>query len=81
MIKILLSAVGGSPSVSFIKHMKEKGYYVIGIDSNPDAVGQFFCDEFYHAPPVSEKDSYLTFLQTRAFDIFFPWLDEEHLCL
>lgn len=79
MLKILLSAVGGAPSVSFIKHFQSLNYQVIGMDVNPNAVGQFFCDEFHLSPYVHEKKKYITFLEGLDFDIFFPWLDEEHL--
>ena len=79
MIKVLLSAIGGTPSVSFIKHLQSLNYFVVGIDSNKDAVGQFFCDEFYIAPFVSDEKEYLQFLESLDFDIFLPWLDEEHI--
>ena len=79
MIKVLLSAVGGTPSVSFIKHLQTLNYYVIGIDSNKDAVGQFFCDEFHISPYISDEKEYLQLLEGLDFDIFFPWLDEEHI--
>ena len=79
MIKILLSAVGGTPSMSFIKHLQSLNYYVIGTDANKDAVGQFFCDEFHISPFLSDEKEYITFLECLDFDIFLPWLDEEHI--
>jgi len=79
MTRILLSAVGGTPSISFIKHLQSLGYYVIGIDSSKDAVGKVFCDEFHISPLINEANEYLIFLQSLKFDIFFPWLDEEHI--
>jgi len=79
MIKVLLSAVGGTPSVSFIKHLQSLHYYVIGIDANKDAVGQFFCDEFHISPFLSDEEEYISFLEHLNFDIFLPWLDEEHI--
>jgi len=79
MQKILLSAVGGMPSVSYIKHLKSQGYFVIGIDSNPNSVGFSFCDQYHVSPLVSQEVEYLAFIQSLDFDVFFPWLDEEHL--
>lgn len=78
MTKILLSAVGGSVSISFINHLKEKGYFVIGMDINDNIPAKYFCDEFVKAPNV-DSDDYLSFLQNIDFDLFFPWLDEEHI--
>lgn len=79
MKRILLSAVGGAASISIIKYLKKNGYYIIGIDSNIDAVGKYFCDEFYKSPLLSKEKEYIKFLKKIDFDIFFPWLDEEHI--
>jgi len=78
MKRVLLSAVGGSVAVSYINHLKAKNYVVIGMDVNPECAGRFVCDEFYVAPSVNDS-AYLTFLEGLDFDLFFPWLDEEHL--
>ena len=78
-MKILLSAVGGMPSVSIIQFLKSKGYYVIGIDSSSEAIGKYFCNEFYVSPFVVNKIEYIEFIKRLDFDIFFPWLDEEHI--
>ncbi len=80
MIKrILLSAVGGMPSISYIKHLQSNGYFVIGIDSNKSSIGFKFCDEFYTVPTVSQSSEYIKAIQSINFDVFFPWLDEEHI--
>ena len=55
MKKILLSAVGGAPSVSIIKRLKANGYFVIGMDNlitgDLKNIEHLFKDknfEFYH---------------------------------
>ena len=51
MIKrILLSAVGGMPSISYIKHLQSNGYFVIGIDSNKSSIGFNFAMSFILYP-------------------------------
>lgn len=77
--KVLISAAGTLASVSYIKHLKENGYYVIGINSEPNTVGKFLCDEYYQSPLVSDKDNFLIFIESLIFDVYLPWLDEEHL--
>lgn len=81
MKKVMISAVGGPPSVSYIKHLKNLGLFVVGIDCDKESVGKFFCDEFLLSPPVTNSEGYLGFLSSIKFDYFFPWLDEEHKLL
>lgn len=78
-MKILISAVGGPPSVSLIKHLQKKGHFVIGIDSEINAVGKFFCNKFYQSPFIKQRDEYIELLKNIDFDFFFPYLDEEHI--
>lgn len=78
MKRILLSAVGGSVSVSIIRHLQAEGYTVIGIDSESECPARYVVDEFFCSPPVHQSNEYLSFLSGLDFDLFFPWLDEEH---
>ena len=51
MIKrIFLSALGGIPSISYIKHLQSNGYFVIGIDSNKSIIGFNFAMSFILYP-------------------------------
>lgn len=79
MVRVLLSAVGGPVAVSFIKHLRRQRHQVIGMDSDPNAVGKTFCDRFFVSPPARDESRYLGFLQDlrKEFDVFFPWIDEE----
>lgn len=77
--KVLISAAGTLASVSYINHLKSKGYYIIGINSEYETIGKFLCDEYYESPLVTEKKSFISFIETLNFDVYLPWLDEEHL--
>lgn len=73
-MKIMISAVGGSVAISFIKHLQKLGHFVIGIDMNDDIPGKHFCNEFYKVDPCC--DGYISHID---FDLFFPFIDEELL--
>jgi len=75
--RVLLSAVGGSVSVSYIQYLKKLNCYVIGIDSNNKITGKYFCDDFIKVPEVSDR--YYDVIKSINFDLFFPFLDEELL--
>ena len=77
--KVLISAAGTLASVSYINHLKSKGYYIIGINSEYETIGKFLCHEYYESPLVTEKKSFISFIETLNFDVYLPWLDEEHL--
>jgi len=53
--KVLISAAGTLASVSYINHLKSKGYYIIGINSEYETIGKFLCDEYYESPLVTDK--------------------------
>lgn len=67
----------------FIHHYQSKGFKVIGIDAAKDAVGRFFCDEFYQVPLAKNENinKYIEILGNINFDLFLPWVDEELLLL
>mgnify|MGYP006084420795 CR=1 FL=1 len=74
-----MSATGTLASVSYIKHLKSKGYYVIGINSEYETVAKLLCDEYYESPLVSNNRDFISFIDKLAFDVYIPMLDEEHL--
>jgi carbamoyl-phosphate synthase large subunit len=78
-IRVLISAAGTLASVSYIKHLKNKGFYIIGINSDSDTIGKHFCDEYYTVPFVNDCKNFVNFIETLDFDIYVPWLDEEHI--
>ena len=60
MKKAIISIAAGSSQEALIKRIKERGYSVIGVDRNPEALGFEFCDECiiestHNAEPIIEK--------------------------
>ncbi|OGM08922.1 hypothetical protein A2Z67_05725 [Candidatus Woesebacteria bacterium RBG_13_36_22] len=74
MMKIMISAVGGSVAISYIQHLQKLGHYVIGIDMNDDIPGKHFCDEFHKVDPCHPG-----YINDIDYDLFFPFIDEELL--
>ena len=83
-MKILISAAGSAAAAGIILHLRKSGYFVIGIDANPDTqeFGNHICDEFYICP-LATDNSYLEFISELLFkvDVFIPFIDEELLTL
>lgn len=79
MIRVLLSAVGTMASYSYVHHLKDEGFYVIGINATDLNIGPYICDEFYTVPYVIEVEEYIKAIEKIEFDVFLPWLDEEHI--
>lgn len=79
MKRILISAVSTPVSVSYIKHLQDKGFFVVGMDIVPESAASVLCDEFHICPKVTDESNYISFLKQLDFDLFIPWLDEEHL--
>lgn len=78
MSRILLSAVGGSVSISIIRHLQSLGHTILGMDAQSECPARYLVDEFSCSPIVDHPSEYLSFLADLDFDLFFPWLDEEH---
>jgi hypothetical protein len=77
---ILISPVGGQVAAGIIDYFKNGGHTVTGIDSAPDAVGRFFCDDFRQLPPVGDSGysaAVLELMTARRIDMFVSWLDPE----
>lgn len=79
MKRVLISAAGTMASVSYIRHLQANGFYVIGINASSESVGPLVCDEFHVVPLVTDTDAYIEAIEKLNFDVFMPWLDEEHL--
>ena len=81
---VLVSAAGSPAAYSLISHLKNSGYYVVGMDSNVDSLqlGESICDQFYLSP-LAVSDCYLDFLRSliKDVDIFIPFIDEELLAI
>ena len=46
-IKIIRSAISSLPSVSIIKFLKEKGFYIIGCEVTENSAARFFLNDFF----------------------------------
>lgn len=80
MSKILISGAGTLASVSYIRHLQANGYYVVGINVLEDTVAKYICDEYHQVPLVNDEDQYIDYIASKIdFDVFLPWLDEEHI--
>ena len=53
-MKILLTTVGSPGKASLAKAFMDYGFYVVGVDIDPLAVGRFVCDKFYQVHKASE---------------------------
>ena len=79
-MRILISAAGSAAATGIIRHLRQLGHQVIGIDADQLAapLAQDECDEFILAPLALHPDypAFLTRLLPR-FDLFIPFIDEE----
>jgi len=58
-IVLLLTAVGcpgGATCIKYLKKVDERKVYIIGVDSNPEAIGRFLCDSFQTVPPANSSN-------------------------
>lgn len=83
MKKALVTAIGSFSSDIVIKTLKEEGIYVIGCDIYPrEWVAQSLeTDEFYQAPYATDKETYISFLESlcreKGIDFLLPLTDVE----
>lgn len=78
-MRVLVSAAAGPIIVSVIRLLKNSGHTVIGMDVKENAIGRFYCDEFYVSPWASDAAAFIGFLNRLApqIDVFFSYVDEE----
>jgi carbamoyl-phosphate synthase large subunit len=79
-IKVLISAAASPSCRSLIVHLKGQGFYIVGMDSNPNAsaLGEEVCDDFIQSPNAIDEE-YTIFLKNvlELVDVFVPFIDEE----
>ena len=88
-IKILLTCVGGRLIFDIIKAVRQTDDYIpeiIGVDSNPDAIGKLLCDHFYtienveHNPKEWLKRIFEIF-ENHKFNLIFSLSEGECYCI
>ena len=67
--RIMVTAVGAVVGYGMVTSLRQSDYdcYILGTDIFPDAVGQFFCDDFVQATPAADP-GYLDFLKKTIDD-------------
>lgn len=83
-MRVMISAAASPAAASILRHVRQLGHEVIGIDAGVDAepLGRAFSDEF-HVSPNADSAQYLPFLLERLerVDVFLPFIDEELLVI
>lgn len=79
MKRVMISAAGTMASVSYIKLLRDNGFYVVGINAVDSELASYYCNEFHRVPLVTDEDNYIKAISNIEFDVFVPWLDEEHI--
>ena len=80
---ILISPVGGQAIIGFIKYFKKKGFIIIGVDHDKDAIGKYFINYFYQIDKIGSKKYFkqvIDIINKHKIDIFISWLDSELSC-
>lgn len=83
---ILYTCVGGEYSPYVLQSLQESKYEIItiGIDNDPNATGQYFCNFFYESPLGNSKN-YIKFIseicKKHSVDFIIPTSDEEAVAL
>ncbi len=81
-MNILLSPIGGRAMHGIIEYFKRRKDRVIGIDSNPEAVGRHFVDGFSCVPRVDDPrypEEIPEVVRKEEVECFISWLDTEVL--
>lgn len=80
LMKVLISAAGSAAATTIIRHLRQLGHTVIGIDADiiSSPLAKEECNQFFLSPLAIHPD-YPIFLEKLApnFDIFIPFIDEE----
>ena len=83
---ILYTCVGGEYSPYVLKSLQDSKYEIttVGIDNDPNATGQYFCNFFYESPLGNNKN-YIKFVseicKKHSVDFIIPTSDEEAVAL
>lgn len=79
---LLLSPIGAHAIHGIIAYFHARGARVIGIDSNPEAIGRHFVDAFHVVPKIQDPcyvGAILNVIRQELVDMFVSWLDPEIL--
>lgn len=63
-MRVLITCGGGFQGLSLFKELRHIGnIFSIVCDFNEENVTRYFCDDFVKAPPVAQKNKYISFLR------------------
>lgn len=85
--KVLVTAAGGAlapVNIQLLRGSRRHKIWVAAVDTNPDAIGQYFADAFAAVPKGDEPgyvDAMADLIQRLDIDLVMPWSDEEALAL
>ena len=77
---VILSPVGGQAIHGIVEYFRSFGFRIVGIDSDPMAVGQILVDRFLQVPLTSELEygeTILRLLRSEKNALFISWLNPE----
>ena len=83
MKKVLITSTGSVACGIVIRNLKKMGYYLIGCNLYPKewVIESCQVDEFFQAPPVSDEEAYIDFIQklccSEGVNFVFPMIDYE----
>jgi len=86
-LKIILTACGCPGASTLIRMLKcngERPIEIIGTDIDPEAIGRYFCDDFYTVPPGTSADfipALMDIVRKQKPDLIFPESSNEVLPL
>lgn len=78
--KILIGSCGGLVGSYLSRYYKSKGYYICGVDANPNCVTKFFLDKFLLIDKfdnISFVDSIVSILNNESIDYYIPTHSKE----
>jgi len=86
LITVVVTAVGAIIGQGIIASLRQCGrpVRIIGVDRNPDGIGQFFCDHFIAKPDADENSAeylgfWTTLVRDNGVDVVFPGLEHDVL--
>jgi len=87
-INVLVTGAGAPGIMGTIYSLKKnwdnRRIRIVGVDMNPNAVGKYFCDEFYRVPEGTSQSFPLALLdicKKEKIDVVLPQVTEELLLL
>jgi carbamoylphosphate synthase large subunit len=83
LTRLLITDVGHPVTPSTFESLRDvenDNYYIVGVDTNKNAVGSTWCDKFHTIPDPHSDEYLLTLLEickTENIDLLVPWTDTE----